>query len=299
MAADEKLQWHRWFGLGWADLLAGRPFSVQMERDMSVKKQLLDVVVIRRDMGVPLPDDLPDGFDDLGPHNLISFKSYQEAFDAEAVVELLSHFNAYRKQEGKDDQHPLAMEQCRLYAACVRSPQELKREPRLIRCGPGVYELPILERVSIRLVVCQELPATPRNALLHLFAFNKDAALYGATTYQPRSQQTSSFMGQLVRRYSREGWTMPYTVQQANREFAQELWNEMTPEERLEVLEKMPPEKRTAGLPVEKLLEGIPAEQLLKGIPTEKRLEGLSLDDRLKDLSPEELEELRRRFGGK
>ena len=61
MAADEKLQWHRWFGLGWTDLLAGRPFSVQMERDMSVKKQLLDVVVVRRDMSVPLPDDLRPG----------------------------------------------------------------------------------------------------------------------------------------------------------------------------------------------------------------------------------------------
>jgi hypothetical protein len=74
MAQGEQLQWHRWFGLGWTDLFVGQPASVDMEKDLSLKQQYLDVVVIRLDTRQPLTVELPDGFEELAAHNLISFK---------------------------------------------------------------------------------------------------------------------------------------------------------------------------------------------------------------------------------
>jgi hypothetical protein len=62
------------------DFFRGTPVTVEMEKDPSLKQQLLDVVLIRKDRG-ELPCRLPDGFDELAAHNLISFKSDQEAFD--------------------------------------------------------------------------------------------------------------------------------------------------------------------------------------------------------------------------
>jgi hypothetical protein len=51
-------------------------------KDLSLRRQLLDVIILRKEL-LPLPCRLPEGFEDLAPHNLISFKSYQEPLDAE------------------------------------------------------------------------------------------------------------------------------------------------------------------------------------------------------------------------
>ncbi len=268
---EDLLQWHRWFGLGLTDLLVGRPYTVDMERDLSVKKQLLDVVIVCRDTDIPEPDDLPDGLDGLREHNLITFKSFHEALDAEALVELVGHLSSYRKLVGGRDRGQLPMDRCRLYAVCVRSPQELLAEPRLARAGAGVYDLPMMARLSVRLVVIHELPETPKNALLHMFAFQERRARYGAEHYRPRSIHTSSFMDQLARRYSQEGWNMPFTVEEFNRQLFDEFLREMPEEKKLEIA---------------------------AGLPPEKRLAGLSLDDLLKALPPEAVAELKRRLGG-
>jgi hypothetical protein len=56
-----------------SDFFAHSPFVVELEKDLALKKQLLDVVVLRRGPG-PFAGQLPDGLNDLAAHNLITFK---------------------------------------------------------------------------------------------------------------------------------------------------------------------------------------------------------------------------------
>src|SRR5262249_32643492 len=86
----EHRDWHRLFGLILTDFFTGSPFRVELEKDLSLKKQLLDVVVLRREEG-PFRERLPDGLEGLVTHNLITFKSYQEALDDWALKELTGH----------------------------------------------------------------------------------------------------------------------------------------------------------------------------------------------------------------
>jgi hypothetical protein len=62
--------WHRIFGLLLTDFFAGSPFGVEVERDLSVQRQLLDVAIIRRGRG-RFVGRLPDGLEGLRPHNLL------------------------------------------------------------------------------------------------------------------------------------------------------------------------------------------------------------------------------------
>jgi hypothetical protein len=72
--------WHRLFGLLLTDYFRDSPFTVEVERDLSVQQQLLDVVIVRRGRG-RFAGRLPDGLEGLRPHNLITFKSHREVLD--------------------------------------------------------------------------------------------------------------------------------------------------------------------------------------------------------------------------
>lgn len=63
--------WHRYFGLLLAEHLAGSPFVVELEKDLSHKQQLLDVIIVRRGAG-ELRRPLPDGLDHLVDHKSIT-----------------------------------------------------------------------------------------------------------------------------------------------------------------------------------------------------------------------------------
>ena len=81
------MDWHRLFGLMLMDFFTDSPFVVELEKDLAQKKQLLDVVVLRRGPGV-FARRLPDGFERLAAHNLITFKSHHEPLDDWALKEL-------------------------------------------------------------------------------------------------------------------------------------------------------------------------------------------------------------------
>jgi hypothetical protein len=83
------MDWHRLFGLLLTDYFTDSPFVVELEKDLSLKKQFLDVVIVRKDPG-QFVGRLPDGLDDLVAHNLITFKSHQEALDDWALNDLAS-----------------------------------------------------------------------------------------------------------------------------------------------------------------------------------------------------------------
>lgn len=91
MPQANRLDLHRCFGIGLADRFHGTPWRVELEREPALKRQRLDVVIIEQGDAAahidPAALDLPDGLDNLRGHNLLRYKSYQEALDARALDE--------------------------------------------------------------------------------------------------------------------------------------------------------------------------------------------------------------------
>lgn len=256
---DEFRRWHRLFGLSWVDFFTGQPVTVEIEKDLSLKQQLLDVVLIRTDPTVPMARPLPDGFDDLAAHNLISFKSFQETLDGWTLTELLGHYVNYRKQLSNRGQPLLPEDQFRLLAVCVRYPQQLATQIPLEQVQAGVYQARHFSGM-VRLVVVHQLPQTEHNALLHLFSARQEAIDYGRRHYRPQSPMTSQFLGQLWGQYRQEGLVMPYTVEDFRREVIEDLLKD--PEVMRLMLQKVPSEEKLKGLTAEERLKGLTREEL-------------------------------------
>ena len=85
---------------------------------------MLDVIIVRKLPG-SFTEPLPEGFEELAAHNLITFKSHHEALDDWALKELTGHYVNYRKQVSPSLQQLLSEENFRLYAVCARFPQNL------------------------------------------------------------------------------------------------------------------------------------------------------------------------------
>lgn len=250
----EPVDWHRLFGLSWSDLLSGEAFQVDIEVDLSRKVQLLDVVVVRKEAGAVPSVPLPDGFEELATHNLISFKSFQETLDDWTLDELVGHYVNYRKQVSPNMKTLLPETEFRLFAVSARFPQQLHQQVELIRVAEGVYHILYGAR-QIRIVVVGQLPRLQHNALLHLFSANEGLVHYGLAQYRPRSEETSRFLLDLFRGYQQEGLPMPFTVEEFNRQlrerlardpqFIQEVLEKLSVDD---LLQKLSPEQRNALL---------------------------------------------------
>jgi len=260
---DRLRQWHRWFGASWRDFVHGQPVEVEVEVDLSLQQQFLDVVLIRATGGGPLTVEMPDGFEDFGPYNLISFKSFQETLDGEAMDELVGHYGAYRKQVSPSPSEKLPADQFRLYAVCSRFPRRLASGVTLMEVRDGVYEARSFSK-TVRVIVLGMLPMTPPNAALLGFSADAERWGYARETYEPRSASGSTLLRELFEGYKLEGLPMPYTLEQQIRDSKKFI------------------------------LERASHEELLAIIPVEKRLEGISVERRLEGLSPEEEAEMLR-----
>ena len=252
MAVDREAlrDWHRLFGLLLIDFFTNSPFIVEVERDLSEQQQFLDVVVVRRGRG-RFVGRLPDGLEGLTAHNLISFKSHHEALDAWAMKELVSHSVAYRKLVSPSPSKLLPEDQFRLYAVCARFPHKLAGQVHLEKVQAGVYDCQ-WGSDTIRVVVAGELSREEHNAPLHLFSASPDLLGFGSSAYRRRSQDTSSVLGQLFERIHGEGVAM-YTMEDFQRQYAKDHFPRLTREEQAEVLQKLPPEVRLAGLSEEQI----------------------------------------------
>jgi hypothetical protein len=256
------MDWHRLFGLLLSDFFSGSPFIVELEKDLSMKQQFLDVVILRKSPG-RFAAQLPDGLD-LADHNLLTFKSFWETLDDWSLKELTGHYVNYRKQASPSLKALLPEADFRLYAVCSRYPQNLAGTVALAAVQPGVYDCRRGTDV-IRVIVAQDLPRTANNALLHLLSAAPDQVRYGAEHYQQHSTDTSTLLGQLFEGYDREGLAMPYTMEDFRRDYVKEHLKDLTLRERLE------------------------------GLSPQERLKGLSPEERLAGLSPEQIERLLRR----
>ena len=240
---------HRLFELTWVDFFAGTEIVVEPEMDLSLKKQLLDLVIIRG-VAAPPPRPLPDGFEVLAPHNLMTFKSYQEALDGWALCELIGHYINYRKQSSPSMQELLPEDDFQLFAVYARFPRDLAQQAALTHLRDGVFELQVVTK-RIRIIVLNQLPQTEHNAMLHLFSAREELLRYGREHYRPHSRETSTLLHQLFSVYSEDP-----EMSQKMQEFVRETIDEL--------LNSLPPEELRKHLPLEERLKGLSDEEVLR-----------------------------------
>jgi hypothetical protein len=48
MSQAKRIDWHRWFGIGLTEHFHGTPWRVELEKELALKRQLLDVVIIEQ-----------------------------------------------------------------------------------------------------------------------------------------------------------------------------------------------------------------------------------------------------------
>ena len=130
MTPDRLDDWHRLFGLTLTDVFSDTPWRVELEKDLAMQRQLLDVVIIEQTTPDRSAVDLPDGFDHLRAHNLLTYKSKQEPLDGWALDELIGHYVNYRKLISPEPRL-LPVSDFQLYAVATRQPQELARHAAL------------------------------------------------------------------------------------------------------------------------------------------------------------------------
>ena len=134
------IKWHRILGTFLRDMFIGSSLKVDLEIDLSFRKQLLDIVILEKGKG-KLPDNLPDGFNDLAKYNLITYKSFHEPLDGWVLHELIGHFVNYRKQQVEEGETLPPIDSFKLFAISTRFPQKLNSEVELIPESKGVYRV--------------------------------------------------------------------------------------------------------------------------------------------------------------
>jgi hypothetical protein len=269
-----KIYWHRLFGLMLMDYLSNRGFRVELEKDLSLKRQYLDVVIVEREDEEPDLSGICDGFDNLSSHNLLSYKSKRQSLNAWALEELIGHYVNYRKVLGRNRKKA---DDIRLYAVSTRRPDGLLTMTGATEVKHGVWDLRVLSR-NIRVLVLSGLPLAQRNAVLAFFSFDAEKVRFALDHYQWQMEDGSTVINQLLDKYSLEGITMPYTMEQFRKEYVKAHLAELDPEE---VLSRFAPEDR---------LKGLEPEEVLARFEPEDRLKGLEPEDRLKGLEPQEIE---------
>lgn len=253
------INWHRIFGLGLQDYFLDKPYDVELEKDLSLNQQFLDVVIVRNEEEDREVEELCDGLEFLKKHNLLTFKTHHESFGEAAVFELLGHYSKYCKMTG------IASKiggEVQLFAVVARYPRKLFATEAVETIKHGVYRLRLL-RTHIIVIVTSRIDKSKANALWNLYSFNKELAAYGMRHYGWLGRKFSSVIDQLYIFFEREGWYMPYTID----DFRREHIKTYSYEERLE------------GIPYEKRLAGIPVKKRFEGIDPERRLDGLSEDE--------------------
>ena len=261
---DEQRPWHRLFAAAWTDFFRGSDAVVEPERDLSVKKQMLDVLIIRLGAG-PLPWRPPDGFEDMAPYNLVTFRSHRDKLSTFALQELVGHYVNLRKQVSPTMDEPdlLPADDFRLFAVAARFPRNLAEAGiELRKVKAGVNDVVLAMRV--RVVVCNELPLEGHNAQLLVAAASDMAVAYGSQHFQIRSRESSTILTQYFERYRREAIAMPDLLEELHRETIEMIMNDPFYQN---LLKAIPVEKRLEGVPVEKRLEGVPVDEVLAALP--------------------------------
>ncbi len=278
------IPWHRLFGITLEDFFSGSSYSVEVELDLSLKQQLLDIVIIEKKEG-KAPAVLPDGFENLAAYNLITYKSHQQSMDVWSVRELCGHYVNYRKKISPSFNNLIDEAEFNLYAVSTKYPAKLGERVDFEPAGQGIYDIKS-GLFDIRLIVLNRIAESERNAPWLMFSAEPEKVKYGADHYEWRLP-VSLIVDRLFEKYKIEGVTMPYTSKDFLRDVRKETLKSLNKEDIEKLLSEMDPEDR---------LKGLKPEDRLKGLKPEDRLKGLKPEDRLKGLKPDEVEEYLKRL---
>ncbi|WP_080810150.1 hypothetical protein, partial [Desulfamplus magnetovallimortis] len=208
---EDRTDWHRLLGLMMTPLFEKLGCEVTVEVDLSLKKQFLDVVVVRKYTSVLFDDVNPDyyeGFENLNEHNLISFKSFREVFNMAALEELYGHFTNYKKIKNLKDGNNI-----NLYAVTNHFPETLFnrfKDTKLIECikKNKIYDLKVL--TPVRFIITKD----SNHPILGLFSNNIKQIIMSRERLQHDGwllKYTSTYLNKLYDHYNLEGVDMPYT----------------------------------------------------------------------------------------
>ena len=255
-----KINWHRLFGLTLIDLFTHSNYHVELEKDLSLKKQFLDVVIIEKTNGKPV-EQLPDGLEYLSTHNLLTYKSLREPLDQWALEELIGHYVNYRKQITPSLDDLLPVSEFQLYAVSTRYPQKLSRQLSF-KSTPvsGVYQLQFALH-TIQLIVLSQIAQSPQNAIWHLFSGQAQQFSYGHQHYHWHLPEEQIALNQLYELYQIEEVNMSYTWDDFKRDFTKEHLHLLKNDE---ILQRFSPEERLKGLAPDEHLKGLTPEMIKK-----------------------------------
>jgi len=286
------INWHRIFGAVLFDLFDGSSYTVELEKELSLKQQFLDVVIVQQTQAdIILPKNLPDGLDNLREHNLLTFKSHQESLNREAIFKLYGHFVNYCKQAA-DQNLTVNFDNCQLYAVTARKPEKLFAQGNFQQIAEGVYDYEVLQ-CTTRIIVTGTIDNAVHNALWQLFSGNQQQFTEGVRHYGVHNMSHSELMRQLFRYYQQEAlFPMAYSFEQFKKDLHEETLKSFTEQECIQVMNMLPVEKRLEGIPAKQLLEKVSTEQRLEGVSAEQLIARVPVEKRLADLSAEEVKKL-------
>ena len=95
----------------------------------------------------------------------------------------------------------------------------------------------------VRVIAAANLPREAHNAPLHLFSASPGLVSFGRDAYRQHSEQANSLLGTLIEKFQREGFAM-YTMEDFQREYAKKNFSRLTPEERREAIQSLPPQEQ-------------------------------------------------------
>ena len=249
---------------------------------------------------------LPDGLENLGLYNLLTYKSHHESMSEWAIEELVGHYVNYRKQISQQLDYLLPQADFRLFAVSTRFPEKLAKQIQFKEIGQGVYDIKWGIR-DIRIIVLSQIPESEKNAPWLMFSAVPDKVKCGAELYR-WNNSVSTIINRLFEQYKIEGFAMPYSIKQYMKESKEEFISTLTQDDMDMILKRMRLEDRLKGLRLEDRLKGVEPEKILKSFKLEDRLRGLKpetilksfkledrlrgvkAEDRLKGLKPEEIE---------
>jgi len=250
------IKWHDLFGLALTDLFKDSNFEVKTEQNMSVKAQYVDVLIISKSAGKPV-DKLPDGFEFLAEHNILTYKSLNESMNQWAIAEVLGHYVSYRKIVSPSPDKLLPESKFQVYAVCTHYPQKLLGSEQefgkdIKKIKAGVYKIEPKYVGSIIILVLSQMSLRESNALWQLFSGNAVGFEYGDAHYKWHSPEDKSLLNQLYQLYLKSGVDMPYTFEDFHRDYT------------MPFIESLPTEVRLKGLTIEERLKGVAPNEVFK-----------------------------------
>ena len=283
----KRIQWHRLFGLTLIDLFTNSNFHVELEKELSIKKQFLDIAIIKQKEGIPLKEN-PVGFENLIEHNLVTYKSLREPLDDWTIEELIGYYANYRKIVSPSLQDLLPVSQFKLYAICTRYPVKfLQNDITFTQIQTGVYELIWGKRI-ITIIVLSKMTKEAKNAIWQLFSGKEENFIFGNTNYKWRCPEEQAVLKELYQLYKVKGDKMPYSMEQFSKDFTKDHLHLLNPSD---VLTQFSPDDVLTQFSPRDRLKGLAPSDRLKGLAPTDVLTHFSPGDRLKGLAPDEIRE--------